>query len=180
MADLFRKQSLQKLSSAEQLDRMIPMIRPSFWLVLAGAALVLLAGVLWGIFGRLPVCADGPGIVARDGQTVLCCLPLEDGKQVQAGMTVLVQRAAGDRQSTGAASTEVVWVEPYVTSSEDLAEKLGDEGLAEEFLAGGPVVAVECAPAGEALPAGTLLSCSVVLEEKPPLAFLFPALFGAA
>ena len=54
------------------------------------------------------------------------------------------------------------------------------EGLAEEFLAGGPVVAVECAPAGEALPAGTLLSCSVVLEEKPPLAFLFPALSGAA
>ena len=49
MAELFRKDSLQKLSSTEQLDRMIPMIRPSFWLVLAGAAAVLAAGLLWGL-----------------------------------------------------------------------------------------------------------------------------------
>ena len=38
MAELFRKDSLQKLSSTELLNRMIPLIRPSFWLVLAGAA----------------------------------------------------------------------------------------------------------------------------------------------
>lgn len=59
MAQLVRKDSLQKLSSTEQLDRMIPMIRPSFWLVLAGAAAVLAAGLLWACFPACP-CAWTP------------------------------------------------------------------------------------------------------------------------
>ena len=74
MPDIFRERSLQKLSSTEQLDGMIPMIRPSFWLVLAGAVVAVAAALLWGIFSHLPVCVDAQGVVSQDGNTcaVLC------------------------------------------------------------------------------------------------------------
>ena len=77
MAELFRKDSLQKLSSTEQLDRTIPMILPSFWLVLAGAAAVLAAGLLWGLLSRLPVCVDAAGIVTQDSGSVQGHKPTE-------------------------------------------------------------------------------------------------------
>lgn len=180
MPDIFRERSLQKLSSTEQLDGMIPMIRPSFWLVLAGAVVAVAAALLWGIFSHLPVCVDAQGVVSQDGNTVLCCVPLESGKQVQEGMTVTLQSTAGDRQASDSTPSEVVWVEPYTSSQKELSSWLGDEGLAAYFLADGPVIAVECdlgEEAGEFLP-GTLLNCSIVVEEKAPLSFLLPSLLG--
>ena len=172
MAQLFRKDSLQKLSSTEQLDRTIPMIRPSFWLVLAGAAAVLAAGLLWGLLSRLPVCVDAAGIVTQDSGAVICFVPLEEGKQVQAGMSVIL--GEGERKA------QVTWVEPYVSSLEDLEALLGDGDLAAHFLEDGPVVAVECSLDPEsALQPGALFSCSIVVEEKAPLAFLLPSLLSA-
>lgn len=172
MAELFRKDSLQKLSSTEQLDRMIPMIRPSFWLVLAGAAAALAAGLLWGLLSRLPVCVDAAGIVTQDSGAVICFVPLEEGKQVQAGMSVILGEEEREAQ--------VTWVEPYVSSLEDLEALLGDGDLAAHFLEDGPVVAVACSLAGEsALQPGALFSCSIVVEEKAPLAFLLPSLLSA-
>ena len=181
MADLFRERSLEKLSSTEQLDRMIPMIRPSFWLVLAGAVVAVAAALIWGIFSRLPVCVDTQGVVGQDGRTVVCGIPLDTGKQVAEGMTVTLQQAAGDRQASGITAAEVVWVDSYVTSREDLEALVEDEELAGFFFEEGPVVAVECelgAEESQLLP-GTLMDCSIVVEEKAPLSFLLPSLFGA-
>lgn len=172
MAELFRKDSLQKLSSTEQLDRMIPMIHPSFWLVLAGAAAVLAAGLLWGLLSRLPVCVDAAGIVTQDSGAVVCFVPLEEGKQVQAGMSVIL--GEGEREA------RVTWVEPYVSSLEELEALLGDGDLAAHFLEDGPVVAVAYSLDGDsALQPGQLFSCSIVVEEKAPLAFLLPSLLSA-
>ena len=55
MAQLYRKSTLDRLSSPEQLDRMIVITSPSFWIAMAGAALIVLAALIWSIFGELPV-----------------------------------------------------------------------------------------------------------------------------
>lgn len=62
MAEIFRKSSLEKLSSPEQLDKMIVITSPTLWLSLAGAAGIVIAALLWGIFGRLPTEVDSYGI----------------------------------------------------------------------------------------------------------------------
>lgn len=62
MAEVFRKSSLEKLSSPEQLDKMIVITSPTLWLSLAGAAGIVIAALLWGIFGRLPTEVDSYGI----------------------------------------------------------------------------------------------------------------------
>ena len=40
MAEIFRKSALEKLSSPEQLDKMIVITSPSFWLSMVGAGIV--------------------------------------------------------------------------------------------------------------------------------------------
>lgn len=67
MADLFRKSSLEKLSSPEQLDKMIVITPPSFWIALSGAGVIIIAALLWSIFGRLSVNVETQGVYVTDG-----------------------------------------------------------------------------------------------------------------
>jgi len=69
MAEIFRKTSLEKLSSPEQLDKMIVITPPSFWIALSGAAVMIAAALVWSIFGRLPVNVGTQGIYVNDGGT---------------------------------------------------------------------------------------------------------------
>jgi len=69
MAEIFRKTSLEKLSSPEQLDKMIVITPPSFWIALSGAAVMIAAALVWSIFGRLPVNVETQGIYVNGGGT---------------------------------------------------------------------------------------------------------------
>src|SRR5262249_6294354 len=51
MAQLkFRKTALDRLSSSEQLDRLLQVTSPRGWIALVGLGLLLAASLLWGIF----------------------------------------------------------------------------------------------------------------------------------
>ena len=64
---IFRKVALERLSSPEQLDQMVQVTDPKGWLALAGLGALLLAAVLWGIWGSIPTEAQGSGILLRQG-----------------------------------------------------------------------------------------------------------------
>jgi len=66
MAQLYRKALLDRLSSPEQLDRLIVITSPSFWIAMAGAALVVAVALLWAVFGELPVKQQASGILVPD------------------------------------------------------------------------------------------------------------------
>lgn len=68
MADIFRKKSLEKLSSPEQLDKMIVINSPMTWLALAGGIFIIAAALLWGILGSVPMTEEGSGILLRNGE----------------------------------------------------------------------------------------------------------------
>ncbi len=67
MAEIFRKSSLEKLSSPEQLDKMIVITPPSFWMALLGAGVIIAGALAWAIFGRLPVNVETQGIYVNNG-----------------------------------------------------------------------------------------------------------------
>ncbi|MCR5237227.1 MAG: hypothetical protein K6E34_08535 [Lachnospiraceae bacterium] len=68
MSDLYRKSSLDKLSSPEQLDRMIQITPPMFWISAIGGCGILLVALLWSIFARLPINVQSNGIfISKDG-----------------------------------------------------------------------------------------------------------------
>ena len=69
-SNLFRKKSLERLSSPEQLDVIMRVIGPKRWLALAGLFLVLGVVIIWGYAGTIDSKVAGDGIIVRAG-TVL-------------------------------------------------------------------------------------------------------------
>jgi len=67
MANIFRKTSLDRLSSPEQLDRLITVTSPRVWLIIITIGIVLACGIIWGIFGKIPVRVDTSGILLSSG-----------------------------------------------------------------------------------------------------------------
>ncbi len=60
---IFRKVALERLSSPEQLDQLMQVTNPQGWLALLGLCALLVAALLWGIFGSVPTETTGEGIL---------------------------------------------------------------------------------------------------------------------
>ena len=67
MADIFRKKSLDKLSSPEQLDKLIIINSPMVWLALLGGGIIIAVTLVWGVWGRIPIAETGKGVLLRQG-----------------------------------------------------------------------------------------------------------------
>jgi hypothetical protein len=64
---IFRKSALERISSPEQLDALLQITTPQNWLALIGLLGLLLAGLVWGIFGRIPVEVSAPTVFIYPG-----------------------------------------------------------------------------------------------------------------
>jgi HlyD family secretion protein len=64
---VFRKISLDRLSSPEQLDQVMQVTTPRGWVALAAIGLLLLVGVGWAFEGSLSTKVFGRGILLRSG-----------------------------------------------------------------------------------------------------------------
>jgi multidrug efflux pump subunit AcrA (membrane-fusion protein) len=62
---VFREKALVRLASPEELDKMIQVTDLKGWIALGGAAVILVAALIWGIFGSLPVTTQGSGLLVR-------------------------------------------------------------------------------------------------------------------
>ncbi len=67
MPVLFRKAALDKRSSPERLDSLMQVTTRKGWIALLAASVVIAAGLLWGIWGRMPDRVHGGGIMLRQG-----------------------------------------------------------------------------------------------------------------
>ena len=87
--NIFRKKSMERINTPEQLTDYIRVSNPGVWILLT-AIIVLLAGVcVWGIFGRidtkLVTCA------VSDGDSVICYVKEADIKSVSKNMPVMIE-----------------------------------------------------------------------------------------
>lgn len=64
---LFRKAALDRLSSPEQLDKVMVVARPLDWLALAVLLALTLAALVWSITGSIPTRVKGSGILVNAG-----------------------------------------------------------------------------------------------------------------
>lgn len=72
---IFRKESLDRVASPEELDRYLMVTKPGVWITLF-AIIILLVGVFtWAIMGRLTTSMD-VAVVAEDGE-VVCLVPAD-------------------------------------------------------------------------------------------------------
>ena len=94
-SDLFRKESMDRIQSPEQLNDYLRITNPSVWAIL-GAVIVLLAGLLiWSGFARIDSFARGTARVESGEMTVLF-----DDQTLAAGVEVGMNVTVGDVTST--------------------------------------------------------------------------------
>jgi HlyD family secretion protein len=64
---VFRKVSLDRLSSPEQLDELMKVTDPRGWLILCAFGVVLVTALVWGVMGSVPQDVSGVGMLVKSG-----------------------------------------------------------------------------------------------------------------
>lgn len=85
---LFRKASIDRVSSPEQLNDYIRVSNPGVWTILAAIIALLIGVCVWGIFGRLETKIDTAGICENGVFT--CYVNEEKIVRIKSGLTVNV------------------------------------------------------------------------------------------
>lgn len=94
MADIFRKEALDKLQSPERLNEMVQITNPKSWIALSGLAGMLVIGLVWSFLGHIPVVVSGSGMLLQSegvtgivvsGSGVLAKTMVKEGDLVKEG-----------------------------------------------------------------------------------------------
>ena len=91
---VFRKKSLEQISSPEQLNDYLRVTNPAVWLLLTAVILLLVGGLIWSSGASIDSFAGGTAQV-KDGVMQIHFDDAQIAGSVQTGMTVTV----GDTQS---------------------------------------------------------------------------------
>ena len=60
---IFRKESLERLSSPERLDQLMQVVSPKSWLPLVALGSIVGVAGIWSIYGRIPITVEGQGVL---------------------------------------------------------------------------------------------------------------------
>ena len=85
---IFRKKSINRMSSPEQLNDYIKVTNPGVWMALAAIVILLIGVCVWGVFGTLETKLS-VAAVSQDGQTVLY-VKEDDLSAVKENMSVYI------------------------------------------------------------------------------------------
>lgn len=150
--EIFRKKSMDRVSSPEALNDYIQVTAPSVWLLLGALGLLLLGACVWGIFGRL--------------ETELPCRAEVSGGAV----TALAAERIGDAPAPGQ-QMHIEGEALTVRTVEKYTGTLEDKGLLPDGVQPGEVLWLIRAD-GSHLPDGTY-HATVVVESIHPFALIF-------
>lgn len=99
MANIFRKAALDKLSSPDQLDKLITVTSPRGWITVLTVGLILACAIIWGVFGTIPQKVDTSGILISSGGVEIVStkvsgqitdIRVANGDQVKQGDTLAI------------------------------------------------------------------------------------------
>lgn len=65
--EIYRKVSLERLSSPEQLDQLLVVTTAKNWLALLALVVAVTAALIWGVFGYTDTTISGQGVIVRAG-----------------------------------------------------------------------------------------------------------------
>lgn len=85
---LFRKKSVDRMSSPEDLSDYVKVTSPGIWMVLTAIVILLLGFCIWGFFGKLETKLNVVA-VSENGETV-CYVKEEDISAVKEQLTVRI------------------------------------------------------------------------------------------
>lgn len=157
---VFRKKSIERVSSPEQLDAYIRVANPGVWMILAAIVILLIGVCVWGIFGHLETTVSCVAVSRKTDVTTLY-VKEADVASMEAGMIV---RVDGEETSITEIGAEPVMVDV------DLNDSLNEYALHVGELKNGewvfPVTVEGVFPVG-------VHHAEVVVETVTAISFLF-------
>jgi hypothetical protein len=164
---IFRQESLDRMSSPDQLDEYIKVSNPGIWIVLI-AFLVLAASVLvWGFTGTLPKTLTVNGIMEENKQ-VVCFVDANALSNDIEGCKVQIT-AAGNTAYSGLVSK--VSLNPY--SVTEIANAYESDWVVQRLVTSDYSYAVTVDLSGSpGYTAGTILGVTIITEEVKPISYL--------
>jgi hypothetical protein len=158
---LFRKEALDRLSSPERLDRLVPLVTAADWLLFVAVAAVVAGVLLWAVVGRVATTVTGEGILVRprtgvdvrpgserkdggdaDALALVSYFAVRDGKRIRPGMRVLVTPDTVRRERFGGMVAEVGSVSAFPATHEEATARIGSAEVAAWLLGSEPRIEV--------------------------------------
>jgi len=185
--DLFRKESLERLSSPERLDELMTIVNFKTWLPLGTIGVLLGLGLIWSWVGRIPVTTNGRGLLVQNDQSAgeLVALLHFDNRyrgQFRPGMPVVLTPETLLIYNEPGLKAEIVEVlEPPALTLNQARQVDVDADAENESQDGRLEVLAQLSPMDAAMPPNTIvpgvaIQGRITLEERAPITFLFPFL----
>jgi hypothetical protein len=193
--NIFRKESLERLSSPEQLDQLMQVVRPKSWLPLVALGSVMTFALLWGILGRIPITATGKGLLvypddSNQDLVGLAYFNQGEGDRIQPGMKIIFVPQTTTSERIGGILGQVKSVSgPPIMTLGMAREVSPDQVVAPHNDAIEILASLERDPSspsgykwssrggsGLSLSPGITATARVTLEEKAPITIIFPFL----
>lgn len=102
--NLFRKSSLERIQSPEQLNEYVKITNPGVWLVLIGLFALLVSAGIWAFTGTIPETVQMTGVAySTDGSViqVYCYGTMSLSKRLREGMEVQISPDYAPREEYG-------------------------------------------------------------------------------
>lgn len=107
---LFRKNSMESLTSPEQLTDYLHVTTPTVWVVMAAIILLLVGMLIWGSTAYIESYASGTAQV-QDGSMLVFFDDAELARNVEAGMSVTVGETSSVIRSVGVTESGMLFAE---------------------------------------------------------------------
>ena len=145
---MFRKEALDRLSSAEELDELMHVTAPRNWLALLALASLLAAAMIWGLSTTIPTTVSGRGMLtaAPTSDTLLAAalfVSLDDGRQIQPGMPVQLALSSVKQEQSGFLLGTVTAVDELPANQEAMLRVVGNDAFVQTLAAAGQLVPVQ-------------------------------------
>lgn len=185
---LFRKSSLERVSSPDQLNEYIKVTSPNLIVLLVGIFTILIAGAIWIFSGAIPKTVDMPGVIATDvygNQKVYCFVPIGTSKRLETGMEVQISPDYANKEEYGYIKGHILSVGKDVINEQYLTQNFANPqivvNLAAEAMARSNVVTIEVSleqwsnEKGNAIDVteGSLCSVSAIVGQTKPYELMF-------
>lgn len=189
---IFRRESLERLSSPEQLDQLMQVVNSRSWLALGALGALVSLAVGWSIWGRIPIMAAGKGILVHPTNSSQQLVNLayfagEAGYRMQPGMQVMIVPDRFESESVGGIWGHVKSVSAASATTLEAARQNNDTDLKPSAIE--VIIELETdastvsgyrwsSPVGQSLPLspGMTTTVHITLAQKAPITFAFPFL----
>jgi hypothetical protein len=158
---IFRQESLEHVSSPEQLYDYIKVSNPGIWIIILAIIVLMAAAGVWVVTGVIPTTV---ALTARaeGGGMYVSYLPPNAAQSIQPGMTALI----------GGAQGKILRVAGTPESRQEAARFLKSDYAAYIMRLSEWNIKIEFEAAGADDAAGSLLQASVITDSTRPLGFL--------